>query len=110
MNARFVFGLSVALLAVPAVSLADSIPPDVAACNGKKAGDTCGSGEKCVAATCMVADYSDGSPPGSKTVDCLKCSVDGSNKGGCAIASSLGTWAIALIPLGALAFLKRRRR
>lgn len=119
-------GLGATLFTASAAALADAIPPDVAACDAKKANDACmtmTSSGTCVASKCTKLDYSDGSPPSTVTYDCLKCTPGGSSdggtdggsgggggKGGCAVsASSLGTWAIALIPLGALAFLKRRR-
>lgn len=119
-------GFGAALLTLSAIASADAIPPDVSACNGKQANDSCSwmtvSG-KCVSSKCGKLDYSDGSPPSTITYDCLECSASGSDggsesdggtssggKGGCAVsAASLGTWAIALIPMGALAFLKRRK-
>ena len=122
--------LVAALTGVSALAAADAIPPDVAACNAKKANDACTTAAMqagtCVMTKCTVLDYSDGSPPGTKTIDCLQCTPGGSpsdagsgadcgastsSKGGCSVsASSLGTWAIAALPFAAITLLRRRKR
>jgi hypothetical protein len=59
-------------LAVAALH-ADVIDPREDACRGRRAGDTCGGGGRCVQSTCGRNDYSGGVPPKSIRVSCLLC-------------------------------------
>jgi len=52
---------------------ADVIDPREDACRGRRAGDTCGGGGRCVQSTCGRNDYSGGVPPKSISVSCLLC-------------------------------------
>src|SRR5262245_19363123 len=58
-------------------------------CVNHKAGDACLDDQMqagvCTADKCTVLDYSDGSPPGTKVVDCLVC------KAGASSSSSSGS-------------------
>lgn len=72
--------LFASFLASPGVARADAIAPDEASCTGKAAGDACvteGADGHCAAKKCNRLDYSDGSPPGTKVVDCLVCVTGG---------------------------------
>jgi MYXO-CTERM domain-containing protein len=58
---------------------ADVITDEEAACRDKKAGDSCtaqGKAGSCVTKKCGRLDYSKGTPPTSKEVDCLWCVGD----------------------------------
>jgi hypothetical protein len=79
-NRLFPFAAAGALLAglllLSSSARADAIAPDEEACNQKTAGADCvinGAAGHCAAKTCTRLDYSDGSPPGSKQVDCFVC-------------------------------------
>lgn len=64
----------------PGLARADAIAPDEASCTGKSAGDGCvvaGVDGHCTAKKCNKLDYSDGSPPGPKVVDCVVCVTGG---------------------------------
>jgi hypothetical protein len=119
-------------LALATPARADVPPPNTAGCTNKKAGDACkddaGKDATCADAKCTVLDYSDGSPPGSKEVDCVTCTGPASSSsssssggssggneddGGCTIrgnaaAGAAGAWAIAAAVL--LLFRKARPR
>lgn len=110
---------------------ADVPPPNSEQCRGAAAGAACTTDAKlsgvCTASKCSRLDYSDGSPPGTITYDCLLCSAGDaglpSDAGaaqdaastapettkGCAIGgapSTAAAWALAaLVPLA-----MRRRR
>jgi hypothetical protein len=68
-----------AVLVWPRPLRADVPPPNSAQCNGKNAGDTCttddGKSGACASSTCSKLDYSDGTPPGTKTYPCLLCNA-----------------------------------
>jgi hypothetical protein len=78
----------VPLTAFESIAHADVIPPDVDACNGKKAGDACnvsGSAGTCAASKCSRLDYAnwdrDASPtPPTVEYDCVRC-VSGATGG-----------------------------
>jgi hypothetical protein len=103
-------------LALAAPAFADLPPPNSEGCDGKKAGDACkndaAKDATCADKKCTVLDYSDGSPPGTKEVDCLLCEGpaaagsssggdgDGNDSGGCgfrvpgrAALGAAGAWA-----------------
>jgi MYXO-CTERM domain-containing protein len=63
-------------------AMADVIPPEVAACEGLDAGNTCNGGV-CQKSTCSRLDYSQGSPPvGTIAYDCVKCGSSPNGQGG----------------------------
>jgi len=123
------------LVALPRPVRADVPPPNSAQCNGKSAGDSCTTDDSkagaCVSSTCSKLDYSDGTPPGTKTYPCLLCnagpaptstttttssasaSATPSEGGsGCTVgfaARAAGAGGIALI-VPAIVFFTRRRR
>jgi len=82
---------------------ADVPPPNTTGCSTKKAGDACDTDDSkkgaCKEATCSRLDYSQGTPPRSIEVPCLKCEP---KVGGCA--------AVGMTPLVGLAGLLLRRR
>jgi hypothetical protein len=72
-SASFAF----AVVALPNLVRADVIPDEVAACQGKAAGDHCPQGA-CTKSTCTRLDYANwdrdaSAAPPSKTESCLKC-------------------------------------
>ena len=115
--------LLLTLLALPA--LADVPPSDTAGCGGKQESDACETDAKtagsCVKSTCSKNDYSQGVPPKSVTYECLKCVSSAAapapapapvetpkkeeKKSSCAAMP-----ADAVMGLGALLLLRRRRR
>lgn len=120
----FVILFATVMGAGPSLARADAIPPDVTACNGKKAGDTCTTAAQqagtCTVQKCMGSPLPDASP---STYDCLKCaqgtapdagSTTGTVKGGgCTVGDvgrTAGTFAIALVPLAFLGLGRLRRR
>lgn len=131
LTACFVVGASPAM--------ADVIPPEETACEGRAAGDSCSppSDGVCREATCTRLDYeswdrdASASPP-SVSYDCLRCTSEmaadagsgsdrdggmGGGGGGCSSsgARSLDDFGFALVPLAALAIVtivhaRRKRR
>jgi hypothetical protein len=67
------------------IAHADVIPPDVADCSSKKAGDACMLSMEskpgvCQESTCSRLDYSQGTPPkGSIEYPCLRCTPGAAN-------------------------------
>ncbi len=60
----------------PAIAGADVISSEEGSCRGKTEGAACsvdGKDGSCVTSTCYRNDYSQGTPPKSKSVECLKC-------------------------------------
>ncbi len=128
--------LVTALFLISSAAMADVIPPEESACDGKSPGDACTppSGGTCVASTCSRLDYehwdrdASATPP-SVSYDCVRCSTSGpvdagssgtdagtsDGGGGCSAsgAGSLG-WAVTLASVLGVALLQivrsRRRR
>jgi hypothetical protein len=73
------FASLLVLLVLPRTLRADVPPPNSAQCTGKNAGDTCTTDDSkagaCQSSTCSKLDYSDGTPPGTKTYPCLLCTA-----------------------------------
>ena len=103
-----------AAVAVPA--WADVAPPNTAQCASLAEGDACTTDAKtdgaCVKSTCTGLDYSNGTPPTTKTYDCLVCTEGAPGSGGgCSFAAGhAGTAGVALAVLGAALLWSRRRR
>ena len=113
-----------------AVAVADTIPPDVSACDGKTAGQACtylSASGSCASATCSKLDYShldDAGQPTTASYACLDCKTsDGGatndageaipdSHGGCSASGTraAGTFALALLPLIALRAFGRRKK
>jgi len=71
--------LSLAMLGTATAAHADVITDEEAACRDKKEGDACsaqGKAGACATKKCGRLDYSKGTPPTSKDVDCLWCVAD----------------------------------
>jgi hypothetical protein len=64
-------------LTLGSVALADVPPPNRTACDGKRVGQACttnwGRAGTCRMEECSRLDYSNGTPPGTVTYDCLLC-------------------------------------
>jgi len=118
--------LAATILAAALPAYADAIPPDVAACDGKKAGDVCTTAAQ-RSGTCTLQKCATARPDAAPaTYDCLSCGLGAGDAGagsdggagsfgggGCSVADAgrtAGTLAFALAPLGVLALGRARRR
>jgi len=120
-----------ALVFLPALALADALPPDTCEA-GKKAGDSCeNAGDNaaqegtCKAETCNRIKYEQDGGRGTETYECLTCTAstgggsttdtndDASEGGGCSMTPGArdGLTGAGMLTLGLVAFgFSRRRR
>ena len=100
----FAFALvALGIAFAPRLAHADSPPPNIAGCSGKKAGDGCktdvGAPGKCAEQTCSRIDYSK-RPPGSATYPCILCVESKGSSSGSTSSGSTSSGTLAPVTSG----------